>query len=91
MGRVSCRRRQCSISPNILKSKRLMYALGGHHDLGMATEAIPRGTVSLVRDGIATGKFKKMMPWVITASAFSPVAPRKEVELAAGATFRSFS
>jgi 4-hydroxybutyrate CoA-transferase len=60
----------------------LMYALGGHHDLGMATEVIPRGTVPLVREGIVTGKFKKMMPGVVTASAFSPVTSQEEVELA---------
>ena len=60
----------------------LMYALGGHHDLGMATEVIPRGTVPLVREGIVTGKFKKMMPGVVTASAFSPVTSQEEVDLA---------
>jgi 4-hydroxybutyrate CoA-transferase len=62
----------------------LMYALGGHHDLGMATEVIPRGTVPLVREGIVTGKFKKMMPGVVTASAFSPVTSQEEVDLADG-------
>jgi len=62
----------------------LMYALGGHHDLGMATEVIPRGTVPLVREGIVTGKFKKMMPGLVTASAFSPVTSQEEVELADG-------
>src|SRR5215472_4105927 len=62
----------------------LMYALGGHHDLGMATEVIPRGTVPMVREGIVTGKYKKMMPGVVTASAFSPVTPLEEVELADG-------
>jgi 4-hydroxybutyrate CoA-transferase len=62
----------------------LMYALGGHHDLGMATEVIPRGTVPLVREGIVTGKFKKTMPGVVTASAFSPVTSQEEVELADG-------
>jgi len=62
----------------------LMYGLGGHHDLGMATEVIPRGTVPLVRAGIVTGKFKKMMPGLVTASAFSPATPQEEVELADG-------
>ncbi|HEY2106023.1 MAG TPA: acetyl-CoA hydrolase/transferase C-terminal domain-containing protein [Candidatus Binataceae bacterium] len=62
----------------------LMYALGRHHDLGMATEVIPRGTVPLVREGIVTGKFKKLMPGVVTASAFSPVTPEEEVDLADG-------
>jgi 4-hydroxybutyrate CoA-transferase len=62
----------------------LMYALGGHHDLGMATEVIPRGIVPLVREGIVTGKFKKMMPGVVTASAFSPVTSQEEVDLADG-------
>ena len=65
-------------------SEMLMYALGGHHDLGMATEVIPRGTVPLVREGIVTGKFKKMMPGVVTASAFSPVISQEEAELADG-------
>ncbi len=50
--------------------------------MGMATEVIPRGTVPLVREGIVTGKFKKMMRGVVTASAFSPMTPQEEVELA---------
>ena len=62
----------------------LMYALGGHHDLGMATEVIPLGTVPLVREGVVTGKFKKMMPGLVTASAFSPAMSQEEVELADG-------
>jgi 4-hydroxybutyrate CoA-transferase len=45
---------------------------------------IPRGTVPLVREGIVTGKFKKTMPGVVTASAFSPVTSQEEVELADG-------
>ena len=56
-----------------------MYALGGHHDLGMATEVIPRGTVPLVREGIVTGKFKKLMPGIVTGSAFSPATPKKRL------------
>ena len=62
----------------------LLSALGGHQDLGMATEIVPRGTVPLVRAGVVTGKFKKMLPGVVTASAFSPATPLQEVELADG-------
>ena len=62
----------------------LMYALGGHHDLGMATEVIPRGTVPLVREGVVTGKFKKQMPGIVTASAFSPATAQAELDLADG-------
>jgi 4-hydroxybutyrate CoA-transferase len=64
----------------------LMFALGGHHDLGMATEVIPRGTIVLVREGVVTGRYRKMMPGVVTASAFSPATPLEEVELADGDT-----
>ena len=56
--------------------------LGAHHDLGMATEVIPQGTVPLVREGIVSGRFKKTMLGVVTASAFSPVTPQEEVDLA---------
>jgi len=62
----------------------LMYALGDHHDLGMATEVIPRGTVPLVRDGVVTGKFKQLMPGIVTGSAFSPAITKEEVALADG-------
>jgi 4-hydroxybutyrate CoA-transferase len=62
----------------------LMYALGGHHDLGMATEIIPRGTVELVRAGVVSGRYKKIMPGVVTASGFSPATSDDELALADG-------
>jgi acyl-CoA hydrolase len=62
----------------------LMYALDRHHDLGMATEVIPRRTIQLVREGVVSGKYKRIMPGIVTASAFSPAIPLEEVELADG-------
>ena len=48
----------------------LMSHLTKHHDLGMQTEIIPWGTTNLVRDGVMTGKYKKLFPgwWWAVAS-----------------------
>jgi 4-hydroxybutyrate CoA-transferase len=62
----------------------LMFALDGHHDLGMATEVIPRKTVTLVREGVVTGKYKKTMQGIVTGSAFSPAMTQEELQLADG-------
>jgi 4-hydroxybutyrate CoA-transferase len=58
--------------------------LRGHHDLGMQTEIIPAGTTALVRDGVMTGKYKKMFPGLVVGSAFAIGTPREELEYADG-------
>ncbi len=62
----------------------IMAHLRNHHDLGMQTEVIPWGTAPLVRDGVFTGKYKKVFPGVVVGSAFAFATPRKELEYAAG-------
>jgi 4-hydroxybutyrate CoA-transferase len=62
----------------------LMYHLGNHHDLGMQTEIIPWGTTPLVRDGVVTGKYKKIFPELVVGSAFAVLTPPAELELANG-------
>jgi 4-hydroxybutyrate CoA-transferase len=62
----------------------LMAALHGHHDLGMATEIIPRGTAGLVEAGVVTGKYKKVMAGIVTGSGFSPATSEEELELVHG-------
>ncbi len=62
----------------------LMGALGRHHDLGMATEIIPRGTATLVEAGVVNGKYKKLMAGIVTGSGFSPATTQEELELAHG-------
>ncbi len=62
----------------------LMYHLGNHHDLGMQTEIIPWGTTPLVRDGVVTGKYKKIFPELVVGAAFAVVTPQAELELANG-------
>jgi 4-hydroxybutyrate CoA-transferase len=62
----------------------LMGALGGHHDLGIATEIIPRGTATLVHAGVVSGKYKTNMPGIVTGSGFSPATTQEELELAHG-------
>ncbi len=56
--------------------------LRGHHDLGMQTEIIPIGTTHLVREGVMTGKYKKMFPGLVVGSAFAIGTPRAELEYA---------
>lgn len=62
----------------------IMPFLRGHHDLGMQTEIIPWGTTHLVRDGVITGKHKKLFPGLVVGSGFAVATPREELEYANG-------
>jgi 4-hydroxybutyrate CoA-transferase len=62
----------------------LMSYLTGHHDLGMQTEIIPWGTTDLVRDGVITGKYKKLFPGLVVGSGFALATPRDQLEYADG-------
>jgi len=62
----------------------LGYHLGDKHDLGMQTEIIPFNTANLVRDGVITGKYKKLYPGLVVGSGFAILTPRAELELANG-------
>jgi len=62
----------------------LMPHLRGHHDLGLQTEIIPWGTTHLVREGVLTGKYKKLFPELVVGSAFALATPREELEYADG-------
>lgn len=62
----------------------LLAHLHGHHDLGMQTEIIPVGTTRLVREGVLTGKYKKMFPGLVVGSGFAVGTPREELEYADG-------
>jgi acyl-CoA hydrolase len=62
----------------------IMPHLRNHHDLGMQTEVIPWGTAPLVRDGVITGRYKKIFPGVVVGSAFAFATPREELEYAQG-------
>jgi len=62
----------------------LMSYLTGHHDLGMQTEIIPWGTTNLVRDGVITGKYKKLFPGLVVGSGFAVGTPREQLEYADG-------
>jgi len=62
----------------------IMYHLGNHHDLGMQTEIIPWGTTPLVRDGVITGKYKKIFPELVVGSGFAVLTPQAELDLANG-------
>lgn len=62
----------------------LMSHLGNHHDLGMQTEIIPWGTANLVRDGVMTGKYKKLFPGLVVGSGFAIATPREQLEYADG-------
>jgi 4-hydroxybutyrate CoA-transferase len=62
----------------------LMPFLKDHHDLGMQTEIIPWGTTHLVRDGVMTGKYKKLFPGLVVGSGFAVATPREELEYADG-------
>lgn len=58
--------------------------LHDHHDLGMQAEIIPHGTTDLVREGVLTGKYKKIFPGLVVGSAFAVATPREELEFADG-------
>lgn len=62
----------------------LLSQLHGHHDLGMQTEIIPVGATHLVREGVLTGKYKKMFPGLVVGSGFAIGMPREELEYADG-------
>jgi 4-hydroxybutyrate CoA-transferase len=62
----------------------LMTHLTKHHDLGMQTEIIPWGTTNLVRDGVMTGKYKKLFPGLVVGSGFAVATPRDQLEYANG-------
>jgi acyl-CoA hydrolase len=62
----------------------LMSHLHGHHDLGMQTEIIPIGATHLVREGVLTGKYKKMFPGLVVGSGFAVGTPREQLEYADG-------
>jgi 4-hydroxybutyrate CoA-transferase len=62
----------------------MMPFLRNHHDLGMQTEIIPWGTTHLVRDGVITGKYKKLFPGIVVGSGFAVATPREELEYADG-------
>ncbi|MGH7840605.1 MAG: acetyl-CoA hydrolase/transferase family protein, partial [Candidatus Binataceae bacterium] len=62
----------------------LMPYLRDHHDLGMQTEIIPWGTAPLVRDGVITGKYKKLFPGLVVGSGFAVATPRAELDYADG-------
>jgi acyl-CoA hydrolase len=50
----------------------------------MQTEIIPVGTTPLVRDGVVTGKYKKLFPGLVVGSGFAIGTPRSELEYADG-------
>ncbi len=62
----------------------LMAYLGRHHDLGMQTEIIPQGTATLVREGVVTGKYKKIFPGLVVGSAFAALTARDELDYVDG-------
>ena len=62
----------------------LMSHLRGHHELGMQTEIIPFGTTDLVREGVLTGKHKKIFPGLVVGSGFATGTPREQLEYADG-------
>jgi len=62
----------------------IMTHLRNHNDLGMQTEIIPWGTASLVRDGVITGKYKKLFPGLVVGSGFAVATPQAELEYADG-------
>jgi 4-hydroxybutyrate CoA-transferase len=62
----------------------LMSHLRGHHDLGMQTEIIPIGTTDLVREGVLTGRHKKIFPGLVVGSGFATGTPREQLDYADG-------
>ena len=60
----------------------LMAHLKNHHDLGMQTEIIPWDTTHLVREGVITGKYKKLFPGLVVGSGFAYATPREELDYA---------
>ncbi len=62
----------------------IMPHFANHHDLGMQTEIVPHYTAPLVRDGVLTGKYKKLFPGLVVGSGFAPLTPREELEFVDG-------
>ena len=60
----------------------LMPHLRNHHDLGMQTEIIPWETTHLVREGVITGKYKRLFPGLVVGSGFAYATPREELDYA---------
>ncbi|MGO9603694.1 MAG: acetyl-CoA hydrolase/transferase family protein [Candidatus Binataceae bacterium] len=58
----------------------IMPHLANHHDLGMQTEIIPHHTAQLVRDGVLSGKYKKLFPGLVVGSGIAPLTPREELD-----------
>jgi 4-hydroxybutyrate CoA-transferase len=47
------------------------------HDLGVQTELIPGGIVSLVEKGVVTGKHKQIAPGIVVGAAFAAAPPEE--------------
>jgi 4-hydroxybutyrate CoA-transferase len=62
----------------------IMPHFANHHDLGMQTEIVPHHTAPLVRDGVLTGKYKKLFSGLVVGSGFAPLTPREELEYVDG-------
>ena len=62
----------------------IMPHFRNHHDLGMQTEIVPHHTAPLVRDGVLTGKYKKLFPGLVVGSGFAPLTPREELDFVDG-------
>lgn len=62
----------------------IMPHFSNHHDLGMQTEIVPHHTAQLVRDGVMTGKYKKLFPGLVVGSGFAPLTPREELDYVNG-------
>ena len=62
-------------------SGKLMSYLHKHHDLGMQTEIVPAGTATLVREGVITGKYKKLFPGRVAGAGFAFATSREESRL----------
>jgi 4-hydroxybutyrate CoA-transferase len=57
----------------------LMRYLHNHHDLGIQTEIIPAGAATLVREGVITGKYKKLFPGRVVGAGFAFATSREEL------------
>ena len=58
----------------------IMPHFANHHDLGMQTEIIPHHTAPLVRDGVITGKYKKLFPGLVVGAGIAPLTPRDQLD-----------
>jgi len=53
----------------------------GKHDLGLHCEVAPPGIPELVRDGVFTGRYKKLHPGKAVCTSFWPSSTRRQHEL----------